>query len=94
MGVCLVVAVVVAVAAAAFLGIFLAVDDISAMVSMNKINPFSCYADLPSSTSAPTSTHHHRDPFFSALQPSLHASTSFLQPPVLPLPASARQFLL
>ena len=87
MGVCLVVA--VDVAAAAFLGIFLVVDDVSAMVSMNKINLFSCYADLPSSTSAPTSTHHHRDPFFSATQPSPHASTSFLQPPVLPLPASA-----
>ena len=89
MGVCLAVAIVVDVAAAAFLGIFLAVDNVSAMVSINKINPFSCYADLPSATSAPTSTHHHRDPFFSAPQPSPHASTSFLQPPVLPLPASA-----
>ena len=92
MGVCLAVAVVVA--AAAFLGIFLAVDDVSVMIGINKINPFSCYADLPSSISAPTSTHHHRNPFFSAPQPSLHASTSFLQPPVLPLPASARQFIL
>ena len=92
MGVCMVVA--VAVAAAAFLSIFLAVDDVFTMVNINKINPFFCYADLPISTSAPTSTHHHRDPFFSAPQPSLHASTSFLQPPVLPLPASARQLLL
>ena len=74
MGVCMVVA--VAVAAAAFLGIFLAVDDVSAMVSINKINLFSCYGDLPSFTSAPTSTHHHQDPFFSAPHPSLHASTS------------------
>ena len=91
MGVCLVVA--VDVAAAAFLGIFLVVDDVSAMVSMNKINLFSCYADLPSSTSVPTYTHHHRDPLFSAPQPSPH-STSFLQPTVLSLPASARQLLL
>ena len=91
MDVCLVVA--VAVATAAFLGIFLAVDDVSAMVSINKINLFSCYADLPSSTSAPTSTHHHRDPLFSAPQPSPH-STSFLQPTVLSLPASAKQLLL
>ena len=90
MGVCLAVAIAVVVAAAAFLGIFLAVDDVFTMVNINKINPFFCYADLSSSASAPTSTHHHRDPFFSAPQPSLHASTSFLQPPVLPLPASAR----
>ena len=40
MGVCLAVAVVVA--AAAFLGIFLAVDDVSVMIGINKINPFSC----------------------------------------------------
>ena len=90
MGVCL----AIVVAAAVFLGIFLVVDNVFAMVSINKINPFSCYAGLPSSTSAPTSAHHYRDPFFSAPQLSLHVSTSFLKPPVLSLPALARQLLL
>jgi hypothetical protein len=78
------VAVVVAAAAA-----FIAVDNIPAKVSMNKINMFPCYADLSISTSATTSSRHRRDPFLSAPQPSPLTSISIMQPPVL-LQASAR----